>query len=135
MGRSRGGGRGSGPTLKNHKNIGFPSNTGPYPPEKSQSYKASIQCRAIIGLPALMAFCWRANDGRFTVVFGSSIPSSTKKKVIKFGPPLTKISGSSLGLKALPNPAFAETEIKKIYSTLHAAGYYIFLSFCHLLTF
>ena len=28
--------------LKNHKNIGFLSNTGPDPPEKSQSYQARI---------------------------------------------------------------------------------------------
>ena len=27
----RGGGRGSGPPLKNHKNIGFPSNVDPHP--------------------------------------------------------------------------------------------------------
>ena len=27
-----------------------------------------------------MAFHWRANDGPFIVIFGSSIPSSTKKK-------------------------------------------------------
>ena len=41
-----------------------------------------------------MAFRWQANDGSFILVFGSSIPSSTKK-YIKFGPPLTKFSGSA----------------------------------------
>ena len=44
------GGQGSGLPLKNHKNIGFPSNIGP-DPLKSQSYQASIQCSAIIGTP------------------------------------------------------------------------------------
>ena len=42
-----GGCRGSGPPLKNHKNIGFLSNTGPDPPE---NHKASNW--AIIGTPA-----------------------------------------------------------------------------------
>ena len=45
-----------------------------------------------------MAFRWRANDGPLIAVFGSYIPSSTKKKnVIKFAPPLTKLSGSTHG--------------------------------------
>ena len=39
------------PPLKNHKNVGFLSNTGP-DPLKSQSYQASIQCWATIGSPA-----------------------------------------------------------------------------------
>ena len=43
--------RGSRPPLKNHQNIGFPGNTGP-DPLKSQSYQASIQCWAIIGMSA-----------------------------------------------------------------------------------
>ena len=41
-----------------------------------------------------MVFRWRADDDPFIVVFVSSIPLSTKKSVIKFGPPLTKLSGS-----------------------------------------
>ena len=52
---SRGGNRGSGPPLKNHKNIGFLSNTGPDSlkfTKKSQSYQVSIQCWAISGTPA-----------------------------------------------------------------------------------
>ena len=40
------------PPLKNHKNIGFLSKTGPDSPEKSQSFQASIQCWAIIGAQA-----------------------------------------------------------------------------------
>ena len=43
------------PSLKNHKNIGLLRNTGP-DPLKSQSYQASIQCWAIIGLPARRRF-------------------------------------------------------------------------------
>ena len=38
MGGSRGGDRGYGPSLKNHKNIGFLSDTGPDPPK---IYKAT----------------------------------------------------------------------------------------------
>ena len=76
-----GGGRGSGSPLKNHKNIGFSSNTGP-DPLKNRSYQASIECWAIIDTPAechLMAFRWRADDGLLIVVLGPSLPSSTKK--------------------------------------------------------
>ena len=47
----KGGNRGSGPHLKNHKNIGFPSIIGP-DPLKSQSYQATIQCWAIISRQA-----------------------------------------------------------------------------------
>ena len=50
-GDGEGGGTGSRPPLKNHQNIGFPGNTGP-DPLKSQSYQASIQCWAIIGMSA-----------------------------------------------------------------------------------
>ena len=37
------------PSLKNHKNIGFLSNTGPDPLKISQSCKASMQCWALSG--------------------------------------------------------------------------------------
>ena len=47
MGRSREGTGGLDP-LKNHKNIGFLSNTGPEPLKN----QARVQCWAIIGLPA-----------------------------------------------------------------------------------
>ena len=98
MGGSRGGGGGgSGPPLKNHKNIGFLCNSGPDPLKNHKADKPAFnvgptsarQLNAI-----LMAFRWRADDGRFKAVFGSSIPSTTKKphkKVIKFGPHLTKL--------------------------------------------
>ena len=65
---------------------------GSGPPEKSQSYQASIQCWAIVCRPekrhlgvslAKKAFRWRVDDGPFIVIFGSSIPSSTKKTLSK----------------------------------------------------
>ena len=40
---------------------------------------------------------WRADGGPCLVVFGSSLPSSTKKNVARVGPPLTKLSGSAHG--------------------------------------
>ena len=65
------------PPFKNHKNIGFLSNTGP-DPLKSQSYKASIQCWAIIGPPAKrnlngVTLAGRY-DGPLLMLFGSSSP-------------------------------------------------------------
>ena len=38
-----------------------------------------------------MVFRWRANDDPHIMVFGSSLPSSIKKKVVKVGP----LSGSA----------------------------------------
>ena len=44
--------RTSPPPLKNHKNIGFHSNTGPDPlKKKTYGYQASIKCWAIIDTP------------------------------------------------------------------------------------
>ena len=47
-----------------------------------------------------MAFLWRDEGGQLIVVFGSPIPSSrkyktTKKNVVKVGPPMTNLSGSA----------------------------------------
>ena len=50
MGGSREG-RGSGPPMKNHKNIGFLCNTGP-DSLKNHSYQSSIQCWVIISQQA-----------------------------------------------------------------------------------
>ena len=52
------------------------------------------------GGPMKMAFRWRADDGPFKAVFGSSIPSPKKKKKKKkkryqIWTPLTKLSGSA----------------------------------------
>ena len=63
-------GQGSGPPLKNHKNIGFSSNTG-RDPLKNRCCQAIIQCWAIIGTPAkrhLMAFLWWADNGALIVI-------------------------------------------------------------------
>ena len=43
----------------------------------------------------IMAFRWCADNGPLIVVLGSSIPSSTKKKVVEVRPHLTKRSGSA----------------------------------------
>ena len=87
---SRGGCMGSGPTppphththLENHKNMGVLAIVVLIH-EKSQSYQASIQCWANIGMPANvseMAFCWQADDGPLIVAFGSSLPKSKKRQ-------------------------------------------------------
>ena len=89
------GGRVSGPPPpppKNHKNIGFLSNTGLDPLKKQKATKpasnvgpsSSRQRNAV-----QMAFRWRADDGPLIVAFGSSLPSSIEKikKKAKCGPP------------------------------------------------
>ena len=84
IGGSRGG-RGSDhhpPPLKNHKNIGFLCNTGPDPLKNHKSTKPAFNVGPSSVRPGnaiSMAFCWRADDGPFKAVFGSSIPPSTKK--------------------------------------------------------
>ena len=89
------------PPPENHKIMGFLSNTGPL-----QNHKAIKP--AIIDTPAQrhlhMAFRRRADDEPLIMVFGSYIPSSTKKATIKniknaveIGAPQTKLSGSAHG--------------------------------------
>ena len=87
------GDRGPGPPpLKNHKNIGFISNTDPDPHKIHKAFhvgpSSARQQNAI-----LMAFRWRADDGPLIVVFGSSLPSSstTKKKRCQSRTPSDKI--------------------------------------------
>ena len=43
-----------------------------------------------------MALRWRVDDGPLLVLFGSSFLSS-KKNVVRVGPPLAKLSGSAHG--------------------------------------
>ena len=45
-----------------------------------------------------MAFCWRANVGLHIVVFRLQTPHHLKKNIVKIGPPLAKLSGSTHGL-------------------------------------
>ena len=81
------------PPLKNHKNIGFLSNTGPDPMKNHKATKPVLNVRpsSVHQLnPIYMAFCWWADDGPLIVVFRSSLPISTKKKPVKVGPHLTK---------------------------------------------
>ena len=100
MGGSRGGTGGPDTPLKNHKNIGFLSNTGPDPLKNHKATKLafnvgppSARQRNAIKMafrwrgddgPLLvvlkMAFRWRADDGPLLVVFESSSFSSTKQK-------------------------------------------------------
>ena len=100
------GGRESGPIpLKNHKNIGFLSNTGPDPLKITKLPSQHSMFQVIIGTPAKRHlnddFRWRADDSPPIVVCGSSLPSSTKKSFSEFDPPLTKLSGSAH--EALPD--------------------------------
>ena len=128
-GGSRGGTGGPDPPpLKNHKNIGFPCNAGPDPlinhkatkPAFNDGPSSACQRSAIY-----MAFRWLANVGPFIAVFGSSIPSSTSKK-IKFGPPLTKFSGSAhVLLYAHDTVVLAESK-----EQLQAALISMYLRFC-----
>ena len=70
-----------GPPLKNHKNIGFLRNTGPDPLKYHKATKPAFNVGQS-SAPASetpLKFRWQADDGPFIVVFGSSIPSSTKK--------------------------------------------------------
>ena len=72
--REGGGGRGQGvrtipPPVKNHGNIGFLSNTGPEPLENHKATKPAFN----VGPPLVR------QRGPLSVVFGSSLPSSTKK--------------------------------------------------------
>ena len=84
------GGQGFRTPLKNHKNIGFFINTGLDPLKNHEATKPAFN----VGPDHRYA-----NDGPLIVVFVPSLPSSTKKNQtkipVKFGPPLTKLSGSS----------------------------------------
>ena len=72
------GGQGVWNPSKNHKNIGFLSNTGQDPLKNHKATK-----------PAFNVGQSSADDGPFIVVFGSSIPSSTKKR-FQIGTPSDK---------------------------------------------
>ena len=84
------------PPLLNHKNIGLLSNTGPGP---LKNHKATNPAFNVGPSSARQrnAISFRADNDPLIVVFRSFLHSSTKKKVIKFGPPLIKLSGSAHG--------------------------------------
>ena len=77
------GGGGSAPFPENHKTIGFLSKSGPDPLKNHKAIKPAFnvspssarQQNAI-----QMAFRWRADGSPLIVVFGSSLPSLTKKE-------------------------------------------------------
>ena len=82
------GGRVSGPPppMKNHKHIGFLSNTGPDPLQNDKATKLAFNNGPLLTRQQnaiQMVFRWWANDGHLIVVFGSSIPLSTKKTLSK----------------------------------------------------
>ena len=88
MGGSRGGDRGFRlpPPLKNHKNIGFLCSTDPDPIKNHRATKPAFNVWPLSARQRnaiSMAFHWRADDGPFLAVFGSSVPLSTKKKLNK----------------------------------------------------
>ena len=81
------------PPPKNHKNIWFLSETGSDPlkiTNLSSQHSMLGHHRHASETPFICRFA-----GGPVVVFRSPLPSSTKKKVVKAGPPLTKLSGSA----------------------------------------
>ena len=83
-----GGGRGYGP----HENIGFLSNTYPVPLEIT-----NLQSQHSIWATIKMAFRRRVDDGPLIVVFGSTLPSSTRKTLSESSPS-GELSGSAHSL-------------------------------------
>ena len=92
-------------TLKNYKNIGSLSNTGPNPLKISKIPSQPLMLdhhRPARETP----FKWRLSGGPILAFFSciwSYLPSSTKKqnkKIIRVGPPLTELSGSAHGYSA-----------------------------------
>ena len=79
------------PPLKNHKNIGFLGNTGPDPLKNHKATKPAFNVGNYRPTRE-MAFSWQADNCQLLVVFGASPPS---KNLIRVGPPLTKLSGST----------------------------------------
>ena len=75
--------RGSGSPLKNQQTIGFLSNTARDPLKNQRATKQAFNVGPSSARQR-MTFRWRTDDGPFIVVFGSSIPSSTKKKVERY---------------------------------------------------
>ena len=89
-----GGGRASGPPLKNHKNLGFLSNTC-LDPLKITKLPASIQCWAII---RVFLAGWPVDSLFLSPLITPPAPPpppKKKKSIVRVGPPLAKLSGSA----------------------------------------
>ena len=75
------------------------SNTGLGSPKNQKATKLTFivgPTSACQGKCHLNGICWWANNGPLILVFGSLIPPLIQlKKNVKFGPPLTKLSGSA----------------------------------------
>ena len=87
------GDRGSGPPAEKSQNIGYSSNTGPDPLKIHKATKPAFNVflsnhRHVSVTP----FKWCFAGGPMMALL---FPSSTKKKTVKVGPPLTKLSGSA----------------------------------------
>ena len=95
---------------------------------KSQSYPVGIQCWATI-CPArkrhLKTFCWWTFNFTLLVVFGSSLPSLTKKKALsELDPsdrcqsltPLTKLSESVHAIRIVAQTGYHEKPFPLGYS-------------------
>ena len=95
---SRGGGGGTdgvNPPLKYHKFIVFPSNTGPNPLKITKlpnQHSTGEHYRPVSETPFQWRFASRLIISRF---WWSLEHCSPKKKNIRVGPPLTKLSGST----------------------------------------
>ena len=95
-GRIQRGGQGVRTPLKNHKNIGFPSNIDP-DPLKITKLPSQHLMLGITGTPAKHHLNGVALTGRWwPTLSGIPIlsPFQSTKKNVSVGPPLTKLSGS-----------------------------------------
>ena len=91
-----GGDRVSRPPLKNHKNIGFLCNTGPDPLKITKL----LSQHSMLGL------------------YPPPPPSTKKKNVIKFGPPLTKLSGSAQPLLSSLLTIWTQTRPSQMFGSI-----------------
>ena len=86
--------------MKNQKHLGFSSNTGLDPRKiaKLPSQHSILGHHPHASKTPLSCVSLAGDDGPLMMVLGSSLPSSTKKRkkrVVKVGPILTKLSGSA----------------------------------------
>ena len=78
-----------------------------------------------------MAVRWQADDAPLLVVLGTSLPPSTKTKVVRVGTPLTKLSGSAMKYAHNGNRIFMAQWIFFFHSLWEALGLnnFFFLQF------